>query len=64
MLESAGIVVQEAVVLLDREQGGREMLESQGYKLFSALNLSGILAIFERENRITSQQHTDVLNAL
>ncbi len=64
MLKSAGVIVEEAVVLLDREQGGREMLESQGYVLYSALTLSEVLAIYEKENRITSSQQADVLKTL
>jgi uridine monophosphate synthetase len=64
MLKSAGVIVEEAVVLLDREQGGREMLESQGYDLYSALTLSEVLAIYEKENRITSSQQADVLKTL
>lgn len=41
-LESAGILVQDLVALIDREQGGKENLEKK-YKLHTILSLSDIL---------------------
>ena len=64
MLKSAGLIVTEAVVLLDREQGGREMLESHGYTLSRAMTLGEVLAVYEAKRRITSEQRANVLNSL
>ena len=64
MLESAGLIVSEAVVLLDRQQGGREMLQSQGYTLSSAMTLVETLSVYEIERRITAEQHARVLESL
>lgn len=63
-LKAAGLRVTDAVVLIDREQGGRETLQDQGYRLHSAFTLSRLLAILESTERITSRQRARVLKAL
>jgi orotate phosphoribosyltransferase len=64
MLEATGLTVSQAVVLLDREQGGREMLQSHGYTLSRAITLGQALAIYESEGRITSEQRAIVIDSL
>lgn len=39
-LEEAGLVVKDLVVLVDREQGGRELLAARGYTLHAVLTIS------------------------
>jgi orotate phosphoribosyltransferase len=39
-LEEVGLVVKDLVILIDREQGGRELLLSKGYALHSVLTIS------------------------
>jgi uridine monophosphate synthetase len=39
-LEAAGLVVEDLVVLIDREQGGRERLAVKGYRLHAVLTVS------------------------
>jgi uridine monophosphate synthetase len=39
-LEAAGLVVEDLVVLVDREQGGRERLLAKGYRLHAVLTIS------------------------
>ena len=39
-LEEAGLVVRDLVILIDREQGGRELLAAHGYTLHSVLTIS------------------------
>lgn len=39
-LEEAGLVVKDLVVLVDREQGGRELLAARGYALHAVLTIS------------------------
>ena len=63
-LKAAGLQVQDAVVLIDREQGGREALAGQGYRLHAVTSLSRLLALLEREGRIDARQRAEVLGAL
>ncbi|HEY7038955.1 MAG TPA: orotate phosphoribosyltransferase [Methylomirabilota bacterium] len=39
-LEEAGLIVRDLVILIDREQGGRELLAARGYTLHSVLTIS------------------------
>lgn len=42
-LVDVGLVVQDVVVLIDREQGGRENIEGKGYRLHSLFTLKELL---------------------
>ena len=41
-LEETGLVVRDLVILIDREQGGRELLAARGYTLHSILTISEV----------------------
>ena len=43
LLEAAGLVVKDAIVLIDREQGAAESLHRSGYNLISILKLKTML---------------------
>jgi uridine monophosphate synthetase len=47
VLEEAGLIVNDLVILIDREQGGRELLASKGYALHSILTISQCLDEWE-----------------
>jgi orotate phosphoribosyltransferase len=63
-VKSAGMKVHEAVVLVDRRQGGREMLENQGYRVHAVLTLNQVLDILVRLDRLTVSQRDDVMSSL
>jgi uridine monophosphate synthetase len=63
-LEAAGLEVEDVVVLVDREQGGRDELEAAGYRLHAVLRLSEMLDVLASEGRITGQQKDQVANFL
>lgn len=63
-LKAAGLRVNEAVVLIDREQGGREALQEQGYRLHSLMTIGQLLAVLESKERITSHQRAQILQGL
>ncbi len=52
-LGEAGLFVRDAVVLLDRQQGGRERLRQEGINLISLLNLEVILNHLKANDRIS-----------
>lgn len=63
-LRDAGIQAQEAVVLIDRQQGGRESLQTHGCTLHAGFTMSQLMAILEANRRITAAQRAEVCNAL
>ena len=60
-LEAAGLEVQDVVVLIDREQGGREELEAAGYRLHSVLRLSEMLGMLVTAGRISEKQQEETM---
>ncbi len=60
-LEAAGLTVKDVVVLIDREQGGREELEAAGYRLHAVLCLSWMLDRLVEEGRIEASRREQVL---
>jgi orotate phosphoribosyltransferase len=64
ILEAAGLQVSDAVVLIDRQQGGRKTIAERDYTLHSALTLNQMLDILKQKGRISRQQHAQVLKAL
>lgn len=59
-LQEAGLVVQDVVVLIDREQGGREELAARGLRLHAALRLTEMLDVLVAAGRITPTQRDEV----
>lgn len=51
-LQDVGLKVEEIIVLLDREQGGREKVEERGIKLQSAFTLRELLHFLLTEDKI------------
>ncbi|HEX7630001.1 MAG TPA: orotate phosphoribosyltransferase [Candidatus Methylomirabilis sp.] len=52
-LTQAGLLVQDFVIFLDREQGGADRLREKGYALHSALRISAVLAHLQEEGRLS-----------
>ncbi len=63
-LTGVGLQVRDAVVLIDREQGGRAALQAQGYGLHAVMGLRRLLHILEDEGRISAAEHMTVLEEL
>jgi uridine monophosphate synthetase len=63
-LEAAGLAVKDVVVLIDREQGGREELEAAGYRLHAVLRLGEMLDHLVEAGRIGPEQRQKVLRYL
>ena len=63
-LVETGLVVQDVVVLVDREQGGAQELAARGLRLHAALTLGQILDSLVRHGVISDSVRTDVHAAL
>jgi orotate phosphoribosyltransferase len=63
-LEQAGLIVEDILVIIDRQQGGGEILSARGYKLHSIMTLREMLDILARREAISSAQHAETLNYL
>nr|HPL30010.1 orotate phosphoribosyltransferase [Anaerolineae bacterium] len=59
-LQEAGLTVRDIVVLIDREQGGREAMEAAGYRVHAVLGMRRILASLARQGRISDAQRREV----
>lgn len=53
VLAEAGYIVKHVIVLVDREQGGREELEKLGIKLISVFTLTELLDFYMASGRIS-----------
>lgn len=59
-VEDAGLKVAGILVLIDREQGGRQQLEAAGYQVFSIYGLSDLLEYYVTEGRIIQEKADEV----
>lgn len=59
-LKSAGLIVHDTVVLIDREQGARELLAGAGYALHAVASLHELLAEWRRADDISMEQFARV----
>lgn len=55
-----GLQVRDFVVLVDREQGGREALAERGYQLHAVFTLRELLQALRRHDAIPEQTFTEV----
>lgn len=55
VLQKEGLKVTDAVVLLDREQGGRDRLQARGIHLHAVCTLSRMLEILEQQQKIDAE---------
>ncbi len=63
-IKAAGLKVRDAVVLIDREQGGRQTIEAQGYRLRAVISLSELLSILLEHGRLSQAQYDEVITVL
>ena len=59
-LEELGLQVKDVVVLIDREQGGREHLKERGYRLHAVFGLGEILDVLTQHGRISTAKRDEV----
>ncbi|MBI4052807.1 MAG: orotate phosphoribosyltransferase [Candidatus Diapherotrites archaeon] len=63
-LEEAGLKVKYIVVLVDREQGGKQQIESKGYVLKAVFTITEILQVLLEKEKISKEQFDSVKSYL
>lgn len=63
-LEEHGLVVAAVVTIVDREQGGRERLEEAGYKFFTLMTASELLASAKKMGKISDDKYSEIMTYL
>jgi uridine monophosphate synthetase len=63
-LEANGLIVRDVLVLVDREQGGREDLARRGYTLHAVIRLAELLDVLNSERLIEKAQYDTVMSYL
>ena len=58
-LTGAGLIVRDIIVLIDREQGARAMLQEHAYHLHAVATLTQLLDEWQRSHAITPQQFAE-----
>lgn len=55
-IENEGITVSDIVVVLDRQQGGKELLESKGYRVHTLFNISEVCKILKDDGKLLDEE--------
>lgn len=63
-LRKEGLKAEEAIIILDREQGGRQNLEANDVKIRALLTMSKLIEILVENNKINKATANDVKNYL
>lgn len=59
-LERAGASVNDVLVILDREQGGKRALAERGVRLHALLTLRDLLSAYRKIGALTDEQYTEI----
>lgn len=60
-LENMGLIIEDVVVLVDRQQGGREDLDKKNYRLHSVLTITEILKTLLSAKKLTKKKYDKII---
>jgi len=63
-IEREGLKVKDIVVLVDREQGGKEQLAKKGYRLHAVIKFSQMLKILRNKKRVSQKKYQEIVEFL
>lgn len=61
-IESAGLIIEKFIVLVDREQGGTEMIKDKGYTIEAAFTISDLLTELKSQKKLDSHNYDLIMN--
>jgi len=61
LFESAGLIVNDIVILIDREQGGKENIQKTGHKVHSLISIFEVLDRIKSLNKLDKQRYNEIL---
>ena len=61
-LKNEGLLVQKIIVAVDREEGGKERLQHQGYQVHALTKLSKLLTFLEQKGKISEADMKAILD--
>lgn len=53
-LEKEGLIVKDIIVLIDREQGGKNHIKNKNYNLYSIFTITELLETLEKEKKLSN----------
>ena len=59
-LQKAGLEIEDVVVIVDREQGGKEKLKEEGLFLHSLISVFDLLKVLFKEKKISEEQFRNI----
>lgn len=61
-IEAAGLGIEKFVVLIDREQGGMDLVRKSGHAIEAAATISSIVQILRSEHAISEEQYNIIID--
>lgn len=63
-IENEGLTVSDIVVVLDRQQGGRELLEKKGYRVHTLFTIADACEILKEDGKLSEEEHRRITDFL
>jgi orotate phosphoribosyltransferase len=61
-IEGAGLQIEKFLVLIDREQGGIEMIREKGYDIQAAFTITSLMNTLHEQDKISGPEYDTVMN--